>query len=227
MKKAKSLSGWFKKAPPFLRHKFNEPQFRPYVLAIGQFLLAWNDLHERLSTLFAQAQATNAKQSLAIWAKTRNDKAKRSLLEAAIEHLPESTIKRHPHLAKEIAWILKVANSLEEFRDDAAHGPLRASSANIANFYDALVRGVLPKEIEVTPNTAFGNTRAIRLDKDSRNLLRDIRYAKARTLILRDYVIALDTVWLNPYMPWPDRPELPDRSASRRSTGRAKRRKPK
>jgi hypothetical protein len=132
MKKAKSLSGWFKKAPPFLRHKFNEPQFRPYVLAIGQFLLAWNDLHERLSTLFAQAQATNAKQSLAIWAKTRNDKAKRSLLEAAIEHLPESTIKRHPHLAKEIAWILKVANSLEGFRDDAAHGPLRASSANIA-----------------------------------------------------------------------------------------------
>jgi hypothetical protein len=225
MKKAKGLSGWFRKAPPFLRHKFTEPQFRPYVLAIGQFLLAWNDLHERLATLFAQAQATNVKQSLAIWDKTRSDRAKRRLLEAAIKHLPESITKQRPSLVKEIIWILGVVNDLEGARDDAAHGPL--FSLRTANFYDALVRGSLESKDEVLPNTAFGNERAIRLNKDARNLLRNIRYANRRTLVLRDYVIAVDTAWVNVRMPWPDRPSLPDRSSIRPYTNQAKRRKQK
>lgn len=227
MKKATNLTAWFKRAPPFARHRFNEPHFKPYVIAIGQLILAWNDLHERLATLFAQAMVdAKARQTLAVWHKTRADMAKRKLLNAAIENLDDSELKNRPKVAQEIAWILKKADELEGLRDDSAHGPLHALPASIFDWDNILAAGNI-LSLTVRPNIAFGNPRALRLNKSAANLLRDFRYAKERILILRDYAIAIDTAWLNMHMPWPDRPALPDRNSSHRNKGSAKRRKPK
>jgi hypothetical protein len=220
MKKAKNLSAWFKRAPPFLRHRFSEPHFKPYVVAIGELILAWNDLHERLATLFAQAMVgSNVKQSFGVWHKTRADNAKRNLLSAAITNLPDHELKKRPNVVKEIAWILEVADKLEGLRDDSAHGPLTSTFGILERAFG------LSKPI-VTPNTYFGNPRALRLNKNA-DILRDFKYAKRRILILRDYAIAIDTAWLNAHIPWPDRPELPDRNSIGPYKGPAKRRKSK
>jgi hypothetical protein len=226
-KKAKNLSGWFKRSPPFLRHRFNEPHFKPYAVAIGELILAWNDLHERLATLFAQAMVgAKVKQSLSVWHKTRADMAKRGLLKAAIKNLSESELKGRPNVVEEIGWILEVADALEGPRDDSAHGPLYASPLSIFDMDNVLLsRNIF--DLKVAPNTAFGNPRALRLSKDAPNLLRDFRYAKRRILILRDYVIAIDTAWQNAHSPWPDRPDLPDRNSIRTHKGSAKRQKQK
>jgi hypothetical protein len=227
MKKAKNLSGWFKRAPPFLRHRFNELHFKPYVVAIGELILAWNDLHERLATLFAQAMVNaKVKQSLAVWHNTRADMAKRKLLKAAIKNLAETELKNRPKVIKEIEWILEKADGLEGIRDDSAHVPLHATPLTILDWDNILaVRNIF--DLKVIPNIAFGNTKAIRLSGGAENLLSYFRYAKKRILILRDYAIAIDTAWMNPQMPWPDRPPLPDRNSGRRNKGQAKRPKKK
>jgi hypothetical protein len=215
MKKAKNLSAWFKRAPPFIRHRFSEPHFRPYAVAIGELILAWNDLHERLAGLFAQAMiGSNVKQSFGVWHKTRADQAKRNLLKAAITNIPDRDLIKRPTVVKEIAWILEVADKLEGLRDDSVHGPLTAS-------WGILERAIGLSKPIVTPNTYFGNQRAHRL-KQNEDILRDFKYAKRRILILRDYVLAIDTAWLNVNMPWPDRPELPDRNSNRQYKGSAK-----
>jgi hypothetical protein len=216
MKKAKNLSAWFKRAPPFLRNRFSEPHFKPYVAAIGELILAWNDLHERLAPLFAQAMVgSNVKQSFGVWHKTRADQAKRNLLRAAITNLPDRDLTKRPNVVKEITWILEVADKLEGLRDDSAHGPLTST-------WGILERALGLSKPIVTPNTYFGNPRAVRL-KQNDDLLRDFKHAKRRILILRDYALAIDTAWLNVHMPWPDRPALPDRQPSRPSKGRASR----
>jgi hypothetical protein len=227
MKKAKNLSAWFKRAPPFLRHRFNEPHFKPYVAAIGELMLAWNDLHERLATLFAQAMVNaKVKQSFAVWHNTRADNAKRKLLKAAIGNLDGAELKSRPKVVQEIRWILEKADSLEGLRDDSAHGPLHATPTTILDWNNLLAAGNL-LGLKVRPNISFGNTRAIRLSNGTENLLSDFRYAKKRILILRDYAIAISTAWLNPPMPWPDRPALPDPNSNRRNTPKAKRQKQK
>lgn len=227
MKKAKGLSAWFKRSSPIVRHRFNEPHFKPYAAAIGELILAWNDLHERLAMLFAQAMVSaNVKQSLAIWHKTRADMTKRNLLDAAIKTLSESELKGRPKVVKEIAWILTTTKDLEGLRDDSVHGPLHALPKSIFEMDKILAEGNI-FGLTVRPNNFFGNTRAQRLNEKATSLLRDFKYAKQRILILRDYAIAIDTAWANVQIPWPDRPELPDRNSSRKYKGSAKRRKPK
>jgi len=43
-------------------HRFTERDFEPYALAIGQFCLAWNDLHERLGIIFVALCAATRNQ---------------------------------------------------------------------------------------------------------------------------------------------------------------------
>jgi hypothetical protein len=244
MKKDKTLSTWFKKNGKFFaRHRFTEPHFDAHTKSIGSLLLAWNDFHERLSTLFAQAMGVpQFARSFAIWHKTRNDAGKRQLLRSAITNLPESEmgvrIRRadgtlrggRPQLVKEITWILEVADKLEGFRDDSAHTPLNyAYLGDVLSLADVMTTPNIfdPGEQAVTPHTGFANPRALRLLNSEQDLLAKHRYGRSRILILRDYVIAIEHAWSNPFVPWPDRPDLPDRKPNRRSKRSAPRRKRK
>jgi hypothetical protein len=224
MGEAKSLTTWFNKSGAVKwasRPRYTERHFQPYVKAVGQVLLAWNDLHERLATLFVSAMGGGwVNRPLAVWHATRHDFAKRQLLRAAIADMPEKERAGRTTLAQEITWVLDVADKLEGLRDDSAHTPLRHSGINlfqVKNIFD------LPNifALIVAPDTAFQNPRALRFDKKNKNILVEYRYARERIVILRDYVIAMDYAWSHAHLPWPDRPSLPERRPSRRSKGRA------
>jgi hypothetical protein len=124
MTKRKSLSSWFRRTGAskwYKRHRFTEPVFEPYVKAIGQLLLAWNDLHENLSFLFVVAMGGGwVDLPLAVWHATRTDLSKRRLLLAAIQKQTPNITGQWPKLVDEITWIIKVADKLEGARDDSA-----------------------------------------------------------------------------------------------------------
>jgi hypothetical protein len=235
MKKAKSLSAWFRRTGAHkwaARPRFSEVHFEPYTKAIGQLLLAWNDLHEKLATLFVSAMGGGfVNRPLAVWHKTRMDSAKRELLRAAIAHLTDREIGNRPKLVDEITWILDNAKKLEDLRDDSAHGPLSVGyvSLSFLEFDDILSNTGLLDRFKpfVGPNTILQNPRALSMQKRAADLLRDFKYARERVLILRDYAIAIDAAWSNARLPWPDRPALPDRSSIRTNKGSAKRQKQK
>jgi hypothetical protein len=65
-----------------IRHRalrFESRQFKPYATAIGQFVLAWNDLHETLALLYWTLLGFNDKV-LDRWNEARFDDRKRALI---------------------------------------------------------------------------------------------------------------------------------------------------
>jgi hypothetical protein len=219
MRKPISLATWFKRSGAFKwarRHRFTEAYFEPYVKAIGQLLLAWNDLHERLATLFVMSMGGGwVDRPLAIWHSIWSDYTKRQMLRAAIAKLPDSEKAGRDKLIDEIVWILNAANDLEGFRDDSAHTPLHFHFLNMLTTSNILsVSNILAAQ--VFPDTSFQNPRAVRIDQKNRDLLIEYRYARERITVLRDYVIAIDAAWSNVHLPWPDRPSLPERKPRKR-----------
>jgi len=243
MKRVKNLSAWFRRsgARGIPRPRFTESHFETHTKSIGSLLLAWNDLHERLATLFVIALGSKHwRHSLAIWHATRSDYGKRVLLRSVIANSPEpgprivhpdgSMTGARPKLIEEIIWILDAANKLEDWRDDSAHTPLIYSYVgDILNFGDTLSAPSIfdLSQLVVVPQTGFSNPRALKIEQNKRDLLVEYRYARNRILILRDYAIAIEFAWSAPPVPWPDRPVLPERRPSRRSKGPASRRKRK
>jgi hypothetical protein len=211
------------------RNRFNELHFAPYARSIGSLLLAWNDLHESLSTLFVMAMGLHQfARSFALWHETRNDVGKRRLLRAAINNLPTSEIGSRTTVVKDIAWILKIAGELEGFRDDSAHTPVCYTWSNSPTLVQLLANPNIDLGVRnVIPHTRFANPRALRLAKNKQDMLVEYRYARERILVLRDYAIAIDAAWANSRLPWPDRPDLPERKPSRRSKAKASRRRQK
>jgi hypothetical protein len=206
MKKRKTLSLWFRRSGAFkwaMRPRFTEPLFEPYAKAIGQLLLAWNDLHERLSTLFVMAMGGGwVNRPLAIWHGSIRDYSKRQMLRAAISDMPDGEKAGRMKLVEEITWILDAADKLEGLRDDSAHTPL-------VYYFRGVVADL--RSAAILPNTSFQNPRAMRIDKKNKDILIESRYARERIIILRDYAIAIDAAWSNARLPWPDRPDLPER----------------
>jgi hypothetical protein len=229
MKKAKSLSRWFKQTGfhAVARHSFTEPHFGPHTKSIGSLLLAWNDLHERLSTLFVMAMGlTQFARSFAVWHETRSDVNKRRLLRAAIKNLPSSEFEGRPKVIEEITWILDVADKLEGPRDDSAHTPLRYDFP-ISTLAEAILNPLHPSDITVAPQTGFANPRALRIYRNNQDMNTERRYARERILVLGDYAMAVDYAWANARLPWPERPDLPERRPNRRSKAAVSHRKKK
>jgi hypothetical protein len=222
MKRPKTLTGWFRDSGAFrwAHHpRFTEPVFQSYATAAGQLLLAWNDLHERLSILFVTSMGGGwVNRPLAIWHGATRDYAKRQMLRAAIADIPDIEKAGRSKIVEEIKWILDAADKLEGFRDDSAHTPLHY-----------LFRGLVPdvKSAIISPNTTFQNPRAIRLDTKGQDMLIEYRYARERIVVLRDYAIAIDAAWGNARVPWPHRPDLPERKPRRARRIRGAGRNPK
>lgn len=231
MKKVKNLNAWFKASGAWKwarRHQFTERQFSPYVKAIGQLLLAWNDLHERLATLFVMAMGGGwVNRPLAIWHRTRSDINKREMLRAAIADMPDNEKAGRIKLIEEITYVLDTAKALEGFRDDAAHTPLYFYAPDLYSISNLYAVSDLYGSNEVFPNTSFQNPRAMRLDQKNKDMLTEFRYARERITTLRDYVIAIDAAWSNAQLPWPDRPVLPERKPKQVRQSRAGGRKSK
>jgi hypothetical protein len=235
--KPKKLSTWFERngLHGLQLHRFTESHFEKHVKLIGSLLLAWNDLHEHLASVFAAVMGKpHWARSFAIWHATRNDGGKRRLLRTALANLQgelELDVAARAHAIREISWILDAVDKLEGFRDDSAHTPLtyRFVGNSILDFGDILtVRNLLELQQQiVVPQAGFSNPMALRLSKSQRDLLVEYRYARDRILILRDYVVAVECVWWNPPLPWARRPSLPERRPDRPSKAKAQHRKKK
>jgi hypothetical protein len=235
-KKPKNLTAWFKRhgLHSLNLHRFTEAHFEKHTKLIGGLLLAWNDLHEHLASVFVVAMGKEHwARSMAIWHATRNDIGKRRLLRTAIANPSAEEIgaPARTHAIKEISWVLDAVDKLEGFRDDSAHAPLtyRMTGDSFLDFGDILsARNIFElRQLIVVPQAGFNNPRALRLSTNERDLLVEYRYARERILILRDYVVAIDCVWWNPPFPWPDRPDLPERKPNRRSKAKAQRQRQK
>lgn len=181
--------------------QYTSAAYRPYVMAIGQLALAWNDLHETLGSLFIDITVVVDEKISAAWQSLGSDRAKRGMLEAVAKSLSPSDIKKNPRGKDDLIWLLRRVTSLEEDRNNAIHSPLRT--------YDGPIWEMLGKPRGIAPDDSSGNARAKKLLK--KNLLIEYRYCRDAVIILRDYAEAIQDAWSYPKNPWPERPQLPNR----------------
>jgi hypothetical protein len=189
---------------------FTHEAFGPYVTALGQLALAWNDLHVTLEMLFCHAMGGGmVNQFLAVWSAIKSDRAQRDMLVAALK----SKIDLHPlhsKMSDDVIWICGQANTLEDLRNDAIHSPLWGSPAG--------------KGASVQPLATFGNVRASKLL--NKNLLAEFRWCRDSATRLRDFAMKIDAA-LSGRAPWPDRPKLPARPVTNAQKPRPQERKAK
>lgn len=174
---------------------YSDPAFRPYVVALGQLTLAWNELHEMLSLLFCTIMGSGVvNQYLAIWHTLKVDRAQRDmLLAAAYNH----TLSAYPpRMVEDIEWLCKRADALEDERNNAVHSPL----LGVRHENKVLIR----------PRTGLGHVRAKRL-ANNKDLLALFRWCRDATMALALFANGIDFALSDLRRPWPDRPEWPAR----------------
>jgi len=178
-----------------MRHRdFKQPEFQEYTRALGEMVLAWNDLHLELSGLFGTIIGIHNKIiPSAMWNAVNSDRSQRELI-SAVTNLNENTLGLNipDHVRKETRFILKRATALEDFRNDALHAPI-----------------VSGQDGEIIPFSGMGNKRARKLSSKN-DTLKDIHIFYEEVIILRDYVFHI-TDAMRHTRPWPDRPKMPNR----------------
>jgi hypothetical protein len=193
-----------KKKNPFpWLSSFNERKFEPYIRAIGQSSLLWNDLHEWMGKLYAVTITRDGllNPHFAVWATLTNDRAKREVLLAAAKcafvDLPVSQSELQRKSYDSIEWLCIRTTSLEDDRNNVVHAPLFSSEGST----------------DVYPASAFGNQRATKLD--DKYLLREYQRIRETAHLLRNYAAEIYDPMGDARLPWPDRPQLPDRGATK------------
>lgn len=181
--------------------QFTDRVYRPYALAIGQFCLAWNDLHERLGILFiiicssrrgrsgGRNATLNESNSLAvhaeIWHSAHYDRPKRDMLKALLE--TSFLGQTNPQLIEAVQWILKETDKLEEIRNNAIHTPFQWGPPYI---------GDQPRGRKaVRPNLFLGHSRAKKLSKLSftKKITDELIWGYEATLTLRNYALMIES----------------------------------
>jgi hypothetical protein len=179
--------------------------FQPYVIALGQLALAWNDLHLSLAMLFCHAMGGGfVNHFLAVWNSAKFDRAQREMLLAAVK----AQLDLHPLHSKmneDITWICQQADRLEDGRNDAIHSPLWATPLGAGT--------------SIRPVAGLGNVRATKLLNE--NLLAEFRWCRDLATVLRNFAMQIDAA-LSGRASWPARPKLPARPATNIKDKRAK-----
>lgn len=210
--------------------RFTEKIFRPYVIGIGQTVLAWNDLQEELGRLYSKiteapwywirksSEESITSMALESWQSLKMDRPKRDMLTAAIGVLHPHDIRRLPKLVPDVEWLIKEANSLEDIRNNAIHAPLRQWHAQAEDGKN--VSGVEAARL-------FANRRARQLAR-KQDILAEFRWCRDMALTLRDFArdlqesFSLGTNLTDEQQDgrrtWPDRPKLPVRKATKTTT---------
>ena len=186
-------------------------EFRPYVTALGQFALAWNDLQETLGSLFWTLMSPRPvegaffyHESLFVWNAVKSDRIQREMLKAAVNHL--ITDWERPKLVGEANWLIDRANELADWRNDAIHFPLIVLAKELGAVSG---RNVRPANYQFNP-------RAISLTKRE-DLLAEFRFCRDYAITLADYAHLIDLALINSQIgrQWPERPQLPKRKVSK------------
>ena len=179
----------------------------PYVLALGNLVIAWNALQENLAELFwAITDLPDGTIPLSIWHSTNNDRTQREMLRAMTEAIftqraareLDATVKGNTlRIRDDIIWLINKANSLADQRNDAVHSPLWF-------VIDATGSGKIG---EMIPADYFGNPRAKKLK--GKDLLNEFRWYRQSADTLASYALRIRFVLSPGLTPWPDRPQMP------------------
>jgi hypothetical protein len=196
--------------------------FEPYAMEIGFLLREWNDLQERLLSLFITLlRWPNEDIARAIWHAVPNDRSQRQMLLGAASALynpahPSRKITKAQRdedpfrvaFWDEISWIIKSTDTLGAGRDAAAHSPVALLAAD---------------PLEFIARHYHGNPQAASLR--GKKLLVEFRLYRYRASALRKHAEAINQhiKWEKP-LPLPQRPPWPGAHQKATSThkGRAK-----
>ncbi len=190
--------------------RYTSAKFKPYVIALGQVALAWNDLQESLAELFWTTMNNDIPQpgdafdyqALHVWHSIKSDRSQREMLKAAVDS--SSPKWSRTEFRKDVKWLLKEATKIEDARNDAVHSPLIAVDNSFYNL-------VFKKKEPVAPAWNSFNPRAAKLRKKE-NLLNEFRYCRDASIVISDFARDVHRALINPQLPWPDRPRLPSRT---------------
>ncbi len=173
---------------------FRDDRFRAYATGIGEVILAWNDLHETLSSLFwVTLGIPNGLIPAAVWYSSKSDLAQRDMLEAALKvKAIGHPLETRDTFRKEIIWLVSEINKIADKRNDFVHSPVILLSTN-----------------EPTPAHHLGHKRAKKLSK--KNLVGQASWFYDATIICRDYAADLNKSIGDRNTTLPERPKLPNR----------------
>ena len=198
--------------------RYTAPEFKPYVAALGQLALAWNDLQESLKGIFWTLSMDGPPQEgdfanyapLHVWAALPSDRQQRDILKALVDNIPPYWGR--PKLVEDVNWLLGEARALEQARNDCIHSPLFAVDYSLYG---------LPGPEKIAPAYWLLNTRAAGLQKRSEilGLLGEFRHTRDRAIVLSDYAQEINLVIARPQRPWPRRPAMPTRQAKKGRQG--------
>jgi hypothetical protein len=220
----------------FRRQRFTERAYTPYVLAIGQLALAWNDLHEQLAGLFCKIldrqegytqnegeddetyfirttlEDQDDPRPIALWNSAKFDRPRREMLKAAVSTINKEWQQAFPKFIPEMTWVLQRTDALEDSRNDAVHSPLML----IGNLLVGAMSDKGHSVSMIMPSLLQSNPRAQKLLQ--KELLPEYRWCRDASLTLRDYVmdITISMQFGTALTPWPDRPSLPNRGQKRK-----------
>lgn len=185
-----------KTKPPTGAVSFSHSAFRPYVAALGQLALAWNELHEYMGLLFCTVMGGGfVNQYLAIWHALKMDRAQRDVLWAAVQADTRGAVP--VNYLEDIKWLRGQADRLEEARNNAIHSPLLGIRYG-------------PKKVMIGPRESLGHMRAGKLAKN-KNIIAEFRRCRDASLVLAKFVFDMDRAlsMMDDKHPWPDRSRLP------------------
>ena len=217
-----------KRRRPKLEDRFSERGYRPYIVTIGQFVLAWNSLHEKLGLLFVvllqahrpltagdrlpEEDDHHLRRWAGVWSSAAYDRPKRAMLKALMNPIIAADFNQFPKLLDDVSWILSEADKIEEIRNNAVHAPLIW-----VGDHPALAELVSQLESDVIPNLILANKRALLVSRPGMRggPIKEYRWGRDASLVLRDFTVRIGQAMTDDGFPWPDRPRLPNRGDSR------------
>ena len=177
---------------------------KPYVSALGELVVEWNQMLESLGKLFGSIlypAEPIPPVAWAVWHSTNNDRAKIAMLrDAARAKFGEiGKDSQNSQAWDDIDWLCGRVTSIFDERNNSIHAPIAIRRDNLKN------------KVEVVASDFFGNPRARRLS--GKELLSEYEWqtanAKALKLLARNMVV---TILYGPkHRAWPVRPQLPNR----------------
>ncbi len=193
-----------------------DPIYKPYVVAIGQLALAWNELHESLALLFIELPASGRPYPATdIWNAVGFDRPKRQLIRSLLRAL-HAEYPAKPRMKADLEWFLTEIDKVEDARNDAIHAPLTFEPKPRVQYFMSVTGGTTART-KIVPSTAFDNRRALKLL--NKELLTEFRWCRDMSIALSKHASEIyDAIAANPRESnaWPARPTLPNRGGGRK-----------
>jgi hypothetical protein len=217
---------------------FTDAQYNRYTTTIGQFVLTWNDLHEKLALMFTGILSYVDRKKIpkkhrpeygfremerfaGIWNSSPYDRPKRETLRGILVPLVTSDFIQFESFEDDVRWILDEADKIEEIRNNAVHAPLihDFNEFDISPMFPASAdrRKIRSSGGKITPNVLMRNRRALRIVQKHHDgdMLRELRWARDASTVLRDFALRISWALLYEPAPWPRRPDLPNRGSKK------------